>query len=443
MPEGQLINLVVIIVLLAFSAFFSSSESAYLSLERVTLMHLVNTGVPGAKRVSDMVSNPERLLSTILLGNNLVNIAFTAVITVLAISFFEDQGEAVLVATVVGTIVVLIFGEIIPKTIAVHNSKRISFLYARPLKTIELTLWPLVIALQWMTHRVQNVVGGSDARRHMRSITEGELRTLIYIGEAEGTFEASEAEMLENVFRFGDRQVHEVMTPRPEIVALERGATLREFLDIYSLNSHTRFPVYKDSVDDIIGIISAKDVLKAMASRSIAYTDSVTDVIRDALFVPETKRVAEMFDEMRKSGNQMAMIVDEYGGLAGVVTLKRLTEEVVGAVGEEGEGPEEEYREIDANTFQLEGGMSIDEANEELSLGLPQGEFDTVAGFILDVLGHIPEEGEEFEHRNLIIRVTEMRDLKVETIRVTLKEVEEPNEDNKSDSNSESNEPAR
>lgn len=441
MPEGLLLTFFVIALLLVLSAFFSSSEAAFLSMERVTLMHLVNTGVPGAKRVSDMIANPERLLSTILLGNNLVNIAFSAVITVLAISFIEDQGQAVLVATFVGTVVVLIFGEIIPKTIAVHNATKVSFVYARPLKVIEMAFWPLVVSLQWLTHRVQNLVGGSDARR-MRSITEGELRTLIDIGEAEGTFEPAEAEMLENVFRFGDRQVREVMTPRLEIKALQRGATLREFLDIYSLNSHTRFPVFKESVDDIVGIISAKDVLKAMASRGIAYEDSVTDVIRDALFVPETKLIAELFDEMRHSGNQMAMIVDEYGGPAGLVTLKRLTEEVVGPVGEEGEGPEEEYQEIDDNTFRVEGGMSIDEANEELSLGLPQGEFDTVAGFLLDVMGHIPEEGEELEYGDLHIRIMEMRDLKIETVLVARAEKAVSDDDSKAESANKSNGPA-
>ena len=444
MPEGLLINLIVIVVLLVFSAFFSSSEAAYLSLERVTITHLVSTGVPGAKRVSDMIANPEKLLSTILLGNNLVNIAFSAVITVMAIDFFkEDRGQAVLVATVVGTVVVLIFGEIIPKTLAVHNSTRVSFMYARPLKAIEMAFWPLVISLQWLTHRVQNVVGGANARRSMQSITEGELRTLIDIGEAEGTFEPAEAEMLENVFRFGDRQVREVMTPRPEIVALQRGATLREFLDIYGLHSHTRFPVYKDSVDDIIGIISAKDVLKAMAGRGIANSDSVTDVIRDALFVPETKRIAELFDEMRTSGNQMAMIVDEYGGLAGLVTLKRLSEEVVGPVGEEGEGPEEEYQEIDEHTFEIEGGMSIDEANDELSLGLPDGDFDTVAGFVLEVLGHIPEQGEVLDYKNLNIRIIEMRDLKIETIRITLNETDGAGGPTEKRPTGESNDPAR
>jgi putative hemolysin len=416
MPEGQLLNIFIMVILLCFSAFFSGSEAAFLSVERVRVAHLVSSGVPGARLVADLIEKPERLLSTILLGNNLVNIAFTAIITVLFVAVLgESQG--VLVATVLGTIIVLIFGEITPKAIAVRNAERVAFLNSRPLRAVELGLWPVVVVLQWFTRRIQILFSGSS-RGQVASVTEGEIRMLLDISEAEGTLEPSEVEMLENVFRFGDRQVREVMTPRPEIIAIKRGASLREFLDIYSQNSHTRFPVYKDSVDDIIGIISAKDVLKAMATRGIAYEDSVTDLIRDALFVPETKRIAELFDEMRLSGNQMAMMVDEYGGLAGVVTLKRLSEEVVGPVGEEGEAPEEEYETIDENTFQIEGGMSIEEANEELKLGLPEGDFDTVAGFVLQTLGHIPVEGEQFDYRNLTFEIIEMSDLKIETIKV-------------------------
>jgi putative hemolysin len=156
-----------------------------------------------------------------------------------------------------------------------------------------------------------------------------------------------------------------------------------------------------------------------MASRGIDYNDSVTEVIRDSYFVPETKRIAELFDELRRSGNQIAMVADEYGGLAGLVTLKRLSEEVVGPVGEEGAGPEEEYETIDKNTFLVDGGMSVEDANEELGITLPEGHFETVAGFVLDVLGHIPDEGEQFEYDNLWIDIVEMKDLKIETIRGT------------------------
>ena len=416
MSEGESVGLAAAAVFLLLSAFFSSSEAAFLSLQKARITHLVATNVPGAARVADMVRQPERLLSTILLGNNLVNVAFTAVVTVFIVDRLGER-SGVLVATAVVTVLVLILGETIPKSLAVRHAERVAFLYSRPLRWIDTLLLPLVVVLHWISRRVTSLFGGN--RPIAGSITEGELRTLIDVGEAEGAFEPTEAEMLENVFRFGDRQVREVMTPRTEIVSIERGATLREFLKIYTEHSHTRFPVYKDSVDDLVGILSAKDVLKALSTHGIRDEDPLTDVIRDAYFIPETKRIAELFDELRQSGNQMAITIDEFGGLAGLVSLKQLSEEVVGPVGEEGEGPEEEYEAIDQNTFQVDGGMSVDEVDEELDIHLPEGDFETMAGFVLDVLGHIPTPGEQFEHGDLRLEVTEMRGLKIETVKVT------------------------
>lgn len=420
MADGQLSSLILIGVCILLSAFFSSSEAAFLALERVRLAHLINTNKPGARRVAAMLEKPERLLSTILLGNNLVNVAFTALITVVALNILGEgrEAEAAVVATIAGTALLLIFGEIIPKTIAVHKAENVSFWYARPLQIIELLLLPFVYVLQALTRAVTQTLGISpNADRN--SITESELLSLIDIGEAEGAFEPSEAELLQNVFRFGDRQVREVMTPRPEIVGISHNATLSEFLAIYCQHSHTRFPVYKDSQDEIIGILSAKDVLKNMAANGISYNDIVTNEVRTALFMPETKRTAELFEEMRKDGHQMSVIVDEYGGIAGIVTLKRLSEEVVGSHGEEDEIPEEEYESLDENTYQVEAAMSIDEANEELAVNLPDGDFDTLAGFVLDRLGRIPREGETLEHGGVRIEVTEMKGLKIETLKIT------------------------
>ena len=433
MPESGSLIIIISFVLLAFSAFFSSSEAAFLSVQRTRLSHMVSTGVPGAKRVEEMIDKPERLLSTILLGNNVVNVAFASIMTFFFVALFGEgkEGTGVLVATAVGTGVLLIVGEIVPKTIAVHHPERVAFLYARPLKGVEYLLLPIVAILDWTTQRLNILLGGGTTRE---SITEGELRTLIDIGEAEGTFEPSEAEMLENVFRFGDRQVREVMTPRTEIVSLGRGATLRQFLSLYADNSHTRFPVYRDDEDNVIGIISSKDILKVMSTRGIGQDDSVTDVIRDALFVPETKPISQLFDEMRNSGNQMAMIVDEYGDLSGLVTLKRLVEEVVGPVGEEGQGPEEEYEAIDENTFEIEGGMSIEEINEELGISLPDGDYETVAGFVFDVLGHIPTEGEQFEYGNLKLEVLEMSRMKIDLVRLVKTEALESESIDETDS---------
>ena len=427
MVAGGTLSLILIGVFLVFSAFFSSSEAAFLSLQRTRIAYLVSTGIPGAKRVADMIGQPERLLSTILLGNNLMNVAFTSVVTVSAIEFVGEgnRGQGVAIATVVSTVALLLVGEIVPKTIAVRNSERVAFLYAQPLKWTEYLLLPFVVFLQWITRGLNAVLGGSEPES---SITEGEFRSLIDIGESEGTFKPSEAEMLEKVFQFGDRHVREVMTPRIEMVSINEGSNFREFLDIYAQNTHTRFPVFTDTVDDITGVISAKDLLNKMANEGVDYDASATDVQREAYFVPETKRISEVFDELRQSGHQMAIVIDEFGGVAGLVTLKRLLEVVVGPVGEEGEAPEEEFRAIDENTFHVEGGMSIQEANQELEIELPEGEFETIAGFVLETLGHIPVVNEEFEHENLKFEIIDMQGLRIEEIKITKSETLEGGE---------------
>ena len=411
------IELTVVVLCVLLSAFFSSAEAAFLSVQRTArLTHLVKTGVPAAARVARMLDEPGRLLSTILLGNNLVNVAFTALVTVLILDIVKDEGVGLLTATAIGTATLLVFGEIVPKTLALRFSMGMAMLFARPLKVVETVLLPLVVILQRAT-RIADI-GRTDVGVDA-SITEAELRTLIGIGEEEGQFEPDEAERLERVFRFGDRQVREVMTPRTEIVFLEHGSTLAEFLRIYADHSHTRFPVYKNTMEDIVGILSAKDILKAMSSKTIDHDGAVTEVIRDAYFVPETKRIAELFDDLRESGNQIAVAIDEFGDVAGLVTLKSLLEEVVGRVGEEGSSPEDEYESLGRNTFRVDGGMSIDEAIEELGIEPPEGDFETVAGFVLEILGHVPTQGERFEYGDLKMEVTQMTGAKIESIRLT------------------------
>ena len=419
MTAETTINVALILIFLGLSGFFSSSEAAFLSIQKTRLTHLVNTNVPGAQKVADMISNTDRLLSTILLGNNLVNVAFTAIITTLCVSLLGEGVLSIIAATLVGTLLLLVLGEIIPKSVAVKSAERISLIYARPLKTVEFCLFPIVLSLQWLSNKTQSVFGPNSPTEE--TVTEGEILSMIDIGEAEGTVEPNEAEMLENVFRFGDSQTREVMTPRTEIISIERTATLQEFLEIYSTNSHTRFPVYRESRENIIGIISVKDVLRVLSTRGINSGDSVADIVRDAHFVPETVPVANLFEELRKAGHQMAICLDEYGGIAGLVTVKRLTEVVVGPVGEEGETPEEEYANIRPNVYQIDGGMSIDEVNSELELDLPYGEYETIAGFVLSHIGEIPKIGNEFDYSNLSFRIMEMDRLRINSILITKK----------------------
>jgi len=346
-------------------------------------------------------------------------VAFTAVITALSVSIFGEGATSILIATAIGTILLLIFGEIIPKSVAVRKSEKISFLYAKPLKAVEFCLYPVVLFLQWLSNTTQTLIGNDEDKDE--SVTEGEILSMIDLGEAEGTVEPGEAEMLENVFRFSDRQAKEVMTPRTEIVSIDKSSQLADFLEIYSIHSHTRFPVHKDSSDNIIGLISAKDILRILSSKGMRLQDPISDIIRDAYFVPETKLASELFEELRNSGNQLAICLDEYGGIAGLVTLKRLTESVVGRVGEEGESPEEEYENIRPNVFQIEGGMDIGEANDEMKLNLPTGGYETIAGFVLAQLGEIPEIGQEFEFKDLLFKIVEMDRFRIESILITKK----------------------
>ena len=376
----------------------------------------VSTGDLKVLRVQKMLNSPERLLATILLGNNLVNILFASLVTMLVMDFMEDELLGVIVATVLGTAALLVFGEVIPKAFAMRNSEKGAFVYARPLKLVETAFYPVIVGIQFVSRTI--LVRQVEHESESPSITEGEIRTLIDIGEAEGAFEPEEAELLENVFRFGDRQAREVMTPRTEIVFVEQDSTVEQFLKVYAENSHTRFPVYQGETENVTGIISSKDILKSISGNSIDMRKVITKQLRPAYFFPETKRISELFQDMRMSGSQIAIIVDEFGGIAGLVTLKKLLTELAGPVGEEGEAPEEEYEAINEFTFQVDGSMDIDEAKEAFEIDLPNGDFETVAGFVLDHLGHIPVAGEQFEFNQIKVEVLEMRKFKVESIRL-------------------------
>jgi putative hemolysin len=242
---------------------------------------------------------------------------------------------------------------------------------------------------------------------------------MITVGHKEGTVEEAEAEMLHNVFEFGDRPVGEVIVPRPEVVSVEKGTTLADFLAIYAQSPMSRFPVYEENMDNVVGILSIKDVLMATAKGTVNSEGTIDDLIRPAYFTPESKRISELFAEMRDKNYRMCVVVDEYGGTAGVVSLSRLMEEIVGPVGDELAAAEKEYETINEHTFQIDGGMRIEEANEELGLSLPEGDYETVAGFVLSLLGRIPKQGQQLRYKSLKIVVTKMRGLKVEEILVT------------------------
>jgi len=241
---------------------------------------------------------------------------------------------------------------------------------------------------------------------------------MVTVGRDEGAVESGEAEMIRRVLEFGDRHVREVMTPRPEVIWVELGTTIRQFLDLYNVNYHTRFPVYQEQIDNVVGIVAVKDVMRLL-SGGADLDAPVTESVRPPLFVPETKRGQELFDEMRASGNQIAMIADEFGGVAGLVTLKRLVEDIVGKVGDEDQAIVDEIVEVNEDTFDLDAAMSIADFNEHLELELPSGEYETVAGFVLEQLGNVPVIGDQVAYQNLHFAVTEMRGVRIVQVRLT------------------------
>jgi len=277
---------------------------------------------------------------------------------------------------------------------------------------------PFVIVLSWLANAFTRIAGGTPVPRSI--ISDEEIRTMISVGRQEGTVEEAEAKLLHKIFDFGDRPVHEVMIPRLEVAAIPQGSTITDFFALYTKSPVSRFPVFVESMDNVVGILSVKDVLMARAKGAITNGSTIDDLVRPAYFTPMTKLINKLFFEMRDNNYRMAVIVDEYGGTAGIVSLSRLVEEIVGEVGDEMAGIEKDYAVINENTFQIDGGMHIYEANEEMELDLPEGDdYETVAGFLLTLLGHIPVRHEQVRYSGLKIMVTEMKGQKIEKVLVT------------------------
>lgn len=408
---------VLFFISLGCAAFFCSAETAFIGIQKLRLQHLIQNGHPSAKRVAKIVEQPEKFLATVLLGINFFETAVATLGTIIAVSLIRNANWAVAIATIVITIVTLVFAELVPKSLAVRYGERLALRYVRPLEIISTLLYPLVYILNHIGIRFTKLVGESEIPKP--TISEEEFRTAISIGEAEGVVEGNEAEMLHKVFEFTDRPVSKVMVPRTEIAWVEQGTKLSDFLNLYTEGRYSRFPVYKDNTDNVVGILHAKDVLLKLTDESDSRDSIIDDLVRPAYFVPEGKRLGELLAEMRDGGHHAALVVDEFGGIAGMVTLGQLTEEIVGDIHDELTDQEKDFIVTGDSTFQLDGGFRIEEANEELKLNLPSGDYETVAGFILSHLGRIPKQGAHFKYQDLKFVITEMRGMKIEKVMVT------------------------
>jgi putative hemolysin len=415
LDSTNLIYLILFIICILASAFFSVAEIAFISVQRFKLEHLVATKVKGAQIVENLVKRPERLLSTILLGSNFFNTAAAALGTALVVKSLGDSGVAV--ATVLVTIILLVFADTLPKTTAAHHAETISIKLGGVVRTISWIFMPVVTVLSWISTVFGKLTGARTLGGSL--ISEEEIRTMINVGSRDGTVQKDEAEMLHKVFDFGDRPAREVLVPRTEVIWVSQGLTIDDFLKLYIEHPLNRYPVFSGSMDNVLGILSAKDVLMSLAKGTCGVEKTIDSLIRPAYFSPEGKRIGELLTEMRDKNYHMCIVVDEYGGTAGIVTLTQLVEEIVGDVKDELSIIQKEYEILNETTFQIGGGMRIEDVNTEMGFNLPKGDYETVAGFILKLLGHIPTTGEQLRFRDLKLVINRMDGLKIEEIIIT------------------------
>jgi CBS domain containing-hemolysin-like protein len=406
---------VAILVLIGLSAFFSSSEIAMFSLARHRIDSMVEEGVPGAKIVKELKSDPHRLLITILVGNNIVNIAMSSIATGL-FAIYLSQGQAVLAATFGITTLVLLFGESAPKSYAVENTESWALRIARPLRYSELALFPMVVVFDYLTRVVNRVTGGRSAIE-TTYVTRDEIQDMIQTGEREGVIKEEEREMLQRIFRFNRTIAKEVMTPRLDLTAVPKDATLDEAIETCVQSDHERIPVYEGNLDNIIGIVTLRELV-----RQKDYGEGpsdLTDVVQPTLHVPESKNVDELLEEIQDNRMRMVVVIDEFGTTEGLITLEDMVEEIVGEILEGDE--EEPFEFLDDDVVIVRGEVNIDEVNEVLDLDLPEGEeFETLAGFIFNRAGRLVEEGEQIEYDGITIRIEQVDNTRIMKARITI-----------------------
>ncbi|MGL5676315.1 MAG: HlyC/CorC family transporter, partial [Cellulosilyticaceae bacterium] len=388
MDPAQLVQISILLVLLVGSAFFSASETALMSISKIDARHMVEQNVKGAKLVAKLVEDPNKLLGSILVGNNLVNIGASSLATVIAMGIWNEKGAAI--ATGVMTLLVLIFGEITPKSLSTQNAQKVAVFVSPVIAIVVTTLSPIVRVLMFISNLLIRLFGGKiDTSKPF--ITEDELKTIVTVSHEEGVLEDQEKEMIYNVFSFGDSYTKDVMIPRTDMIAIDVNATYDEILDLYKEEQFSRMPVYEESFDNIIGVIYVKDLLLKQFDHS---KFKVHDFLRDVYFVHEFKRIDELFKELRSKKIGMAIVVDEYGGTAGLVTMEDLIEEIVGDIDDEYDITENDFIEVATNEYLVDGTFRISEFNEKLDLNISSNEFDSIGGFIIGLLDRFPDEGE-------------------------------------------------
>jgi len=403
--------ILILLILVCGSAFFSASETALTSLNKIKLRNMAEENVKNADKVQKLIDDPNRLLSSILIGNNLVNNAAAALTTMIAVSLLGGQ-SGVGAATMIITIIILIFGEITPKTLASQNAEKVSLAVSNIISVIVVISTPVVKVMNLITNVLIKVLGGNSTEK-TPTITEAELKTMVNVSHEEGVLEVDERRMINNVFDFGDLKAKDVMTPRTDMVCVEDTITYDEIVSIFKEERFSRLPVYHESVDNIIGILYVKDIIFIDEQHF-----KITDYMREPFFTYESKPISELFSEMRGNRIRAAVILDEYGGTSGLVTLEDLVEEIVGDIADEYDEQEKEIEVIKEDEFIVDGSTRLEDVNEMIGLHLASEDFDTIGGYVIGILGSFPDGGEEVETDNIKIVVEEVDKNRIEKLRI-------------------------
>ena len=424
MDSGDSIQLLILLFLLALSGFFSSSETALTTVNKIRMRTLADAGDGRALFVLKVIGNPSKMLSAILIGNNIVNLYASSLSTMLATKLWGN--EAVGLATGVLTLLILVFGEITPKTLSTISAETIALRFARIIYMLMVVLTPgiaVVNQLSFMVLRLLRV----DPNKKAEGITEDELRTIVEVSHEEGVIESEEKKMINNVFDFGDSVAKDIMVPRIDMSFVDVNAAYPELMDQFREEKYTRFPVFEETTDNVIGVINIKDIFLGGDVEDF----SVRKFLRQPLYTYEFKKVSELMMEMRKTDVNIVIVLDEYGATAGLITLEDMLEEIVGEIRDEYDGDEEELvRELGECEYVVEGSMKLDDLNDRLGLSLESEDYDSIGGLVIGYLDHLPEEGEDVTIGNVRLVVEHVEKNRIDKIHVYI--LESPEEEKES-----------
>ena len=427
MDSGDVTQLIILIILLMLSAFFSPAETALTTVNRIRIRSLADDGSKRAKTVLKITDNSGKMLSAILIGNNIVNVAAASITTSLAYSL---GGSAVAIANAVITIAILLFGEITPKTTATIHAEKLALIYAPIISIFMKIMTPVIFIINGLSKAVLLLLR-IDPNAKNQTMTENELRTIVDVSHEDGVIESDEKEMIYNVFDLGDAKAKDVMVPRVHVTFADVNTTYEELIEIFREDKFTRLPIFEDSTDNVIGTINMKDLLLFDNTKEF----HIRDILREAYFTYEYKNISELLVEMREASFNIAIVLDEYGDTAGLITLEDILEEIVGEIHDEYDENEEDFiKEIGEREYMIEGSTNLDDLNDRLDLQLESEDYDSLGGFIIEHLDRLPEEGDSITTEDGLRLVVESLDKnRIESVHAYLPEPSVETEDDDSD----------